>query len=80
MKTKRTDLISRIAEALTGEALPRRQSTNVEVRGKSTGPITYAKDQSRLSASDVDEETSQMNYKNALWRLSSQHRRIWGKP
>jgi hypothetical protein len=80
MKTKRTDLISRIAEALTGEALPRRQSTNVEVRGRSSGPIAYAKDQSRLTSSPVDEETSQMNYKNALWRLSSQHRRVWGRP
>ena len=81
VKTKRTDFVSRIVEALTGEALPRRQSTNVEIRGKSTGPISYAKDQSRLtSAAPIDEDTSKLRYDNLRWRLSSQHKRTWGKP
>jgi len=79
MKTKRTDLISRIAEALTGEALPRRQSTNVrDLRGLHN-PVAskVTKDQSRLKAAEKPKANPE-EYRQALGMLSRQHLRIWG--
>lgn len=78
MKLTRNDLVSRIAEALTGEALPRRQSTNViDRRSEPKGPkmempgrrpkrvVLSAKQRAKLT-------------RNFLSSASDQHKRVWG--
>ncbi len=79
MKTKRSDFVSRIVEALTGEALPRRQSTNVrDLRGLHN-PVAskVTKDQARLKAAEKPKANPE-EYRKARAALSRQHQRIWG--
>lgn len=80
MKTTRSDLISRIAEVLMGEALPRRQSTNVrDLRGlKNPVASKVTKDQSRLKAAEKPKDDPEQ-YRKVRAALSGQHQRIWGK-
>lgn len=78
VKTKRTDLLARIAEALTGEPLPRRQSTNViDRRNEPKGPQMAMPGRRpktvTLSATERAELISTFR-KHA----SDQHKRVWG--
>jgi len=75
----RNDLISKIAEVLTGEALPRRQSENViDRRGEPKGPKMAMPGRRpkniTLSAKEQAELIDTLHK-----RQSDQHRRVWGK-
>lgn len=77
MKLTRNDLVSKIAEALTGEALPRRQSTNViDRRGepkKKLPPYNPPRRNVTMTAKQQAEFIA-----NLRKRHSDQHQRVWG--
>lgn len=74
----RSDLVSKIVEALTGEALPRRQSTNVEDRRgepkpKNLKPFDGPRRNATMSAADQARFVDKFRK-----RASDQHKRAWG--
>lgn len=78
MKLTRNDLVSRIAEALTGEALPRRQSTNViDRRGEPKGPKMEmpGRRPKRVVLSAKQRAELINTFRQSA---SDQHKRFWG--
>ena len=75
----RSDWMAKIAEALTGEAPPRRQSEHVrDLRGmKNPVASRKTKDQSRLKPREKAQESPEQ-YRKALLMLSRQHQQKWG--
>lgn len=78
MKTTRSDWMAKIAQALTGEALPRRQSENViDRRGEPKGPKMAMPGRRpkhvTLSAQEQTELIGRLRK-----RASEHHQRVWG--
>ena len=89
----RNDLVSKIAEVLTGEALPRRQSTNViDRRGEAKGDQFY--DELAEIERAAKQRLQMEKIRGLAWRLnnkpldvekarkfwSGNHQDVWGKP
>lgn len=78
MKLTRSDWFARIAEALTGEALPRRQSDNViDRRGEPKGPKMAMPGRRPKNVTLSAKQRAEL-IRNLRSDVSDQHRRLWG--